>query len=214
MNFPRLRPRDETAFADENLQPIPYEATVAVLAAALELRDDETGGHAERVTEVAMQLAYATAPDLARNPHLRIGFLLHDLGKIGIPDAILRKPGPLTPSERRQMEQHPILGERLIAKIPYLDRVAVDVVLYHHERWDGSGYPWGLRGEAIPLAARIFSIADAYDAMTSSRPYQEPLGLDVVLDEVRCNAGTQFDPDLVHAFVEIAPRLHAPPSFI
>jgi HD-GYP domain-containing protein (c-di-GMP phosphodiesterase class II) len=187
-----------------------YEATVTALAAALELRDDETGSHARRVTELALELARAVDPELAAEPELRYGFLLHDIGKIGVPDAILLKPGPLTEQEMQQLHLHPTLGEHLVSSVPYLQGVAREVIGYHHERWDGSGYPWGLAGEAIPLPARIFAVADAFDAITSPRPYQPALPVDTAIEDIRRQAGFQFDPAIVEVFVSIAQRRGRP----
>jgi HD-GYP domain-containing protein (c-di-GMP phosphodiesterase class II) len=184
-----------------------YLLTVRALASALELRDDQTGGHAQRVTRVGLSLAEAVAPELARDPQLQYGFLLHDIGKIGIPDAILLKPGPLTDAEMRKMCEHPELGARLLEQIPYLNETARDIVLHHHERWSGAGYPEGLRGERIPFGARIFALADAWDAMTSDRPYRRALSLEAALDEIDSGAGAQFDPELARAFLDLAPKL-------
>jgi HD-GYP domain-containing protein (c-di-GMP phosphodiesterase class II) len=184
-----------------------YATTVRALAAALELRDDQTGGHAERVTALALRLTREVAPDLVSDPELEYGFLLHDLGKIGIPDAILLKPGALTEREMEEMRYHPILGERIVARVPYLGGVARQVVAAHHERWDGDGYPRGLAGIRIPLPARIFSIADAFDAMTSDRPYRQALGFFVALGEITSGAGKQFDPEIAEAFASLAPEL-------
>jgi HD-GYP domain-containing protein (c-di-GMP phosphodiesterase class II) len=192
------RDRAESALADLEQA---HEVTVTALAAALELRDDETGGHAQRVTALALELAHAVAPELAADPELRYGFLLHDIGKIGIPDAILLKPMQLTPAEKRQMEFHTTLGEQLISSVPHLQGVAREVIAFHHERWDGTGYPWGLAGEAIPLAARIFAVADAFDAISNDRPYQRASSVDAALEKIEANAGTQFDPGLIGAFV-------------
>ncbi len=192
------RDRAESALRDLELA---HEVTVTALAAALELRDDETGGHAQRVTALALELAHAVAPELAADPELRYGFLLHDIGKIGIPDAILLKPMQLTPAEKRQMEFHTTLGEQLISGVPHLQGVAREVIAFHHERWDGTGYPWGLAGEAIPLAARIFAVADAFDAISNDRPYQRASSVDAALEKIAANAGTQFDPGLIEAFV-------------
>jgi HD-GYP domain-containing protein (c-di-GMP phosphodiesterase class II) len=178
-----------------------YRTTVRALAAALELRDDQTGGHAERVTALGLRLAHSVAPDLAADPELEYGFLLHDLGKIGIPDAILLKPGPLTAHEREEMQYHPILGERIVARIPYLGGFARQVVAGHHERWDGGGYPRGLSGYQIPLAARIFAVVDAYDAMTNDRPYRKALPVDLALELIAGASGTQFEPAIANAFV-------------
>ncbi len=179
------------------------EATVAALAAALELRDDETGSHAHRVSEIALAIAWAVDPELAADPELRFGFLLHDIGKIGIPDRILLKPAPLDEAEMRQMQQHTILGEHLISTLPHLRGIARDVVLHHHERWDGSGYPWGLAGEAIPLAARIFAVADAFDALTSNRPYRDAVSAEDARAEIRRHRGTQFDPAIADVLATV-----------
>lgn len=186
-----------------------YRTTVRALAGALELRDDQTGGHAARVTCVALELARAVVPELGADPELEYGFLLHDIGKIGIPDRILLKPGPLTEDELDQMCQHPKLGARLLEGIPYLQGVARDVVLHHHERWSGTGYPDGLAGERIPLAARIFALADAWDAMTNDRPYRRALPAEHSLAQIQAGAGGQFDPSLVDLFVELLPRVRA-----
>ncbi len=182
-----------------------YKTTVRALAVALELRDYKTGGHAERVTELALRLTQQVAPELVADPELEYGFLLHDVGKIGIPDAILLKPGPLDRKEIRVMREHPWLGERIIAQVPYLSGLARQVVAAHHERWDGNGYPRRLSAGAIPLAARIFSIADAFDAMTNDRPYRGALPFEVAVGEIAQAAGTQFDPALAEAFVSLAP---------
>lgn len=181
-----------------------YATTVRALAAALELRDDDTGGHAARVTRVALALTRKAAPDLADEPKLEYGFLLHDIGKIGIPDAILLKPGPLTDAEMEEMRRHPALGEQILGTIPYLSGVAREVAASHHERWDGNGYPRGLSGTQIPLPARIFAIADTFDAMTSDRPYRAALPVATALAEIADAAGTQFDPELAGRFVSLA----------
>jgi HD-GYP domain-containing protein (c-di-GMP phosphodiesterase class II) len=201
--------RAERERAEEALAQLAasYDTTVRALAAALELRDDATGHHAERVTALALRLAAAVAPDLTADAGLAHGFLLHDIGKIGIPDALLRKPGPLDSDEWRLMRTHPELGERIVEDIPYLGRIARDVIAYHHEHWDGSGYPLHVRGTAIPLAARIFAIADAFDAMTNDRPYRRALSEEQALALIADGAGTQFDPELVDAFVALAPHL-------
>lgn len=189
-----------------------YELTVEALAAALELRDDETGSHARRVTEFALELTRAIDPELAQSPELRYGFLLHDIGKIGVPDAILLKPGPLNAEEMRQLQGHTTLGEHLVSSIPYLSGVAREVIAYHHERWDGLGYPWGLSAERIPLAARIFAVADSFDAITSDRPYRSALPVEHAIEEIRRKAGSQFDPAVVEAFVPIAGKFAERPT--
>jgi len=180
-----------------------YATTVRALAAALELRDDETGGHAVRVTTLALELTRRLDPELAAEPQLEYGFLLHDIGKIGIPDAILRKPGPLDPDELAQMRFHPVFGERVLEQIPYLSGVARDVVACHHERWDGQGYPLGLAGTQVPIAARIFALADSFDAMTNDRPYRRAMSVVDAVDEIIRSSGSQFQPELAEAFVEL-----------
>jgi len=180
-----------------------YATTVRALAAALELRDDGTGGHAERVTDLALELTRRLDPELSAEPQLEYGFLLHDIGKIGIPDGILLKPGPLDPKELEEMRFHPVLGERVLEQIPYLSGLARDVVACHHERWDGKGYPAGLSGTAIPLAARIFALADSFDAMTNDRPYRRALPFTEAIDEIIGASGSQFEPELAEAFLEL-----------
>ena len=184
-----------------------YDLTVETLAAALELRDDETGQHTRRVADLAMALTRVVAPELISDPELRYGFLLHDIGKIGIPDSILLKKGALTSRELRTLEMHTTLGEHLLSRFPFLSDLAHDVVASHHEHWDGSGYPWGLSGEEIPLAARIFAVVDAFDAMTSNRPYRQAMTGARALEELERCAGTHFDPAIVEAFMPIARRL-------
>ena len=180
-----------------------YAMTVRALAVALELRDDETGGHADRVTALALELTARLDPELAADPQLEYGFLLHDIGKIGIPDAILRKPGPLDPEELAQMQFHTVLGVRVLEQIPYLSGLPRDVVSCHHERWDGGGYPAGLEGTDIPIAARIFALADSFDAMTNNRPYRRAMPVVDAIDEIIRSSGSQFEPELAEAFVEL-----------
>lgn len=169
-------------------------AAARALAYALELKDTYTGAHAERVTALAMRLAEAAGlPDAAPDESLETAFLLHDVGKIGTPESILGKPGALTDTERRVLQTHTILGERIVAPLGLPDCVR-QVVRHHHERWDGTGYPDRLMGAEIPTAARIFTIADVIDAMTSFRPYRRPVTMKEAVGEVVRNAGTQFDP--------------------
>ncbi len=189
-----------------------YAQTVAVLASALESRDFGTSRHSRRVTAYATRLTLEVAPSLLDDPSLEWGFLLHDVGKIGIPDEILLKPGRLSAAERRRMEEHAELGERLLAHVPLLNQEGARVIRSHHERWDGSGYPDKLYEESIPLGARIFAVVDSLDAMTDARPYRTPVSWEAAVEEVhRCRAG-QFDPDVVDGFEACEPdlyRLHA-----
>jgi ribonuclease P protein subunit RPR2 len=178
------------------------EATVRALAAAVEAKDECTGGHLERVQRLGLLLATRIAPAEARSPEMAHAFLLHDVGKLAVPDAILTKPGRLTGAEMDVMRGHAEAGARILAGVPGLDR-AVDVVRHHHERWDGGGYPFGLAGREIPLWARIFAVVDTLDAMTSERPYASRRSLDDALAEVEAHAGSQFDPACVRALLAL-----------
>ncbi|HEV2251140.1 MAG TPA: HD-GYP domain-containing protein, partial [Candidatus Limnocylindria bacterium] len=169
-----------------------YDATLAALSSALDVRDTETEGHARRVVRYMELIADGLGVPVDQHATLRRGALLHDIGKIGVPDHILRKPGPLSENEWYTMKTHPDLGARIIANVPFLEEVAV-IIRAHHERWDGNGYPEGLAGEQIPLGARIFAVADSFDAMTSDRPYRRGRHLDEALAEIERCAGTQFD---------------------
>jgi HD-GYP domain-containing protein (c-di-GMP phosphodiesterase class II) len=204
-----LEERAQRCLAEEALARLQdsYATTVRALAAALELRDDQTGGHAERVADLGLRLARQVAPELAADPELEYGFLLHDIGKIGVPDAILLKPGPLSAPEMTEMRFHTVLGELIIEFVPYLNGLARQVIGAHHERWDGGGYPQRLAGEGIPPAARIFSVVDAFDAMTHDRPYRSALPLDASLREIAECAGKQFDPAVAEAFLALEPEL-------
>jgi HD-GYP domain-containing protein (c-di-GMP phosphodiesterase class II) len=176
-----------------------YDHTLEGWGRALDLRDHETEGHTQRVAEVTVLLAVEMGCGADELLHIRRGSLLHDIGKIGVPDAILLKPGPLTDEERRIMERHPTLAFWLLQPITYL-RPAMDIPYAHHERWDGSGYPRQLQGSEIPMAARIFAVVDVWDAMRSDRPYRAGMRDDEVLTHLREMAGQLFDPDVVDAF--------------
>jgi HD-GYP domain-containing protein (c-di-GMP phosphodiesterase class II) len=184
-------------------------ATVEALARALELHDyrrgrfGETSAHTARVTQLALRLAEHVAPELALDTQLAHGFRLHDIGMIGVSNATLLKPGALTPAEVDEIREHPWLGERIVAPVPALGGLTRQVIACHHERWDGSGYPRGLRGVEIPLAARIFAVVDAYDAMTNDQPYRDALPEDEARDEIQAKAGLEFDPDVVSSFLNL-----------
>jgi putative nucleotidyltransferase with HDIG domain len=174
-----------------------YKATVLALANAVEARDAYTGRHAQRVAAYGLRIAHAAGVEV--DPQVEFGFLLHDIGKVAVPDAILFKPGPLSEEERALMVKHPEVGSEILRHIDFLDE-AKGVVLHHHERWDGEGYPHGLAGEAIPLQARVFAVADTLDALTTDRPYRPACGWADARHEIRAGAGTQFDPAIVAAY--------------
>jgi HD-GYP domain-containing protein (c-di-GMP phosphodiesterase class II) len=172
------------------------------LAQAIDERDPFGAGHAQRVTELAEAVAVRLRWDEQRLAALRIGARLHDVGKLLLPHKLLAKPGALDPREWAQIRAHPVVGSTLIAPVIGA-RSALPCVLYHHERWDGDGYPTGLRGRAIPAVARIVAVADAFDAMTSVRPYRDALTPHSALLEIERCAGSQFDPELASAFVAV-----------
>ena len=175
-----------------------YLGALDTLGEALDSRDRETQGHSIRVVLLSLALADAIGLPPKQKQVLAWGALLHDLGKIGIPDSILHKPGPLSPEERKIMQRHVEIGYRMVRRSRLFSPCA-QVVLHHHEHWDGTGYPFGLRGEQIPVEARIFAVADALDAMTSRRPYREPVPLAVAYEEILRRNGTQFCPRCVEA---------------
>ena len=187
--------------ANEELREA-YEATIKGWAHALEIRDKETEGHSRRVVLLTEKIAEAFGFEDQDLVHLRRGVLLHDIGKMGVPDQILHKPGPLDESEWEIMRQHPVYAYEMLKPIIYL-RPALSVPHYHHERWDGSGYPEGLKGEAIPLEARIFAVVDAYDALTSDRPYRGAWSQEETIKYLQKQAGKEFDPTVVEKFLEI-----------
>jgi putative nucleotidyltransferase with HDIG domain len=173
-------------------------AVIASLAAAVEAKDIVTSRHLNAVSETAIALAELVEPELADDDDFLFGCLLHDVGKIGISELILSKPGPLDPGEWAEMRRHPHVGARVIRPLG-LSSTTTDIVLHHHERWDGHGYPSGLAGADIPLAARVFAVCDALDAMTADRPYRAALPPRVAFERVRLEAGSQFDPAVVAA---------------
>jgi ribonuclease P protein subunit RPR2 len=184
-----------------------YEETVSALARALESKDFGTGEHSKRVTKYASQLTQHIYPSLMVDQSIEYGFLLHDMGKIGIPDNVLVKNGPLTDAERRIMETHTILGEQILDRVPLLQGEGLRIIRSHHERWDGTGYPDHLQGEEIPACARIFAVADALDAMTTYRPYRKTGTWNAAVEEIVDQSGKQFDPAVVDAFQACEPQL-------
>jgi len=184
---------------------IVYRSTLKALTSALETRDQETHGHSERVVRFSLRLGRELNLSEDELRSLEFGALLHDIGKIGVPDAILRKPSELTDAEWKQMREHPAHGQHILSGIEFLTGAA-RLVGQHHERWDGSGYPLGLRGVEIDLNARIFAVADAYDAMTNDRVYRDALPFETAVAELDEFAGRQFDPQVVAAFRRVPRR--------
>jgi len=189
--------KQERARAKELRQS--YMLTVRALAGAVEARDAYTGRHAERVAAYGLKLADAYGMRLGDEPEIEFGFLLHDAGKVAVPDAILFKPGRLTSAERLIIEQHPVTGSEIVRDIDFLG-AARDVIRHHHERWDGTGYPDKLAGEAIPLSARIFAVADTLDALTTNRPYRRASSIAQARAIILQAVGTHFDPAVIEAF--------------
>jgi HD-GYP domain-containing protein (c-di-GMP phosphodiesterase class II) len=183
-----------------------YLATVRGLAAAVEAKDEYTAGHLVRVTRYGLSMLDAVDPELRGDPTYEFGFLLHDVGKLGIPDEILMKKGPLSREEWLLMRRHPQIGVRILADIPFLVH-AREIVQAHHERWDGSGYPRGLAKEDIPIGARLFAVADAFDAMTTDRPYRHALPISTAIEELHRGSGSQFWPEAVDALLSLPREL-------
>jgi HD-GYP domain-containing protein (c-di-GMP phosphodiesterase class II) len=179
-----------------------YVATVRALTNAVEARDAYTGKHAERVAAYGLELARRVDPAVAADPQTEFAFLLHDVGKVAIPDGILHKGEALEDAERQLMHRHPVIGAEIVGGVPFLEPAAA-IVRSHHERFDGSGYPDGLAGEDIPLAARIFAVADALDAITTDRPYRPAASMAEARQAIASGAGTQFDPRAVEALAEV-----------
>jgi ribonuclease P protein subunit RPR2 len=184
-----------------------YREAVTALATALESKDTGTKAHSQRVQRYAVELARAVDPTLADDQSLEYGFLLHDVGKIGIPDRILLKRSRLSGNERRLMQTHPVLGEQMLSDVALLKGEGLKVVRSHHERWDGGGYPDHFAGRSIPIGARIFAVADTLDAMTSDRPYRRATPWGVAVAEIGRESGKQFDPRVVGAFMRCEPEL-------
>jgi putative nucleotidyltransferase with HDIG domain len=178
-----------------------YDATLEGWSHALDLRDHETEGHTQRVAEMALRLARAMNVSDSELIHIRRGALLHDIGKMGVPDRILLKPGPLDDTEWGEMRRHPDYAFQMLAPIGYL-RQALDIPYCHHEKWDGTGYPRRLSGTQIPLEARLFTIVDVWDALTTDRPYRNGWPREKALKYIREESGKYFDPKLVEMFLE------------
>jgi len=179
-----------------------YDMVIEGWSRALDLRDRDTEGHTQRVTEMALDLARYLAVEEARLVHIRRGAILHDIGKMAIPDSILLKPAPLSGAEWDVMKQHPRYARELLSPMPFL-APAIDIPHFHHEKWDGTGYPDGLKGETIPLIARLFAVVDVFDALTSDRPYRPAWARRDALDYIRAQAGIHFDPGIARRFVDM-----------
>lgn len=186
-----------------------FEGTVLALGRALELRDYETRGHTDRVVAWTDRVTERLRLDPAVRRAVRWGAYLHDIGKLAVPDTILLKPGRLNERERERIREHAADGVRMLTDVPSLPAETLDVVRHHHERWDGTGYPGGLVGDSIPLGARIFTIVDVWDALTSVRPYKEAWSREAARDEIQRATGRQFDPDLTRLFLDLESALPA-----
>jgi putative two-component system response regulator len=195
--------QERTKLQEVNAQLLAaYEATIEGWSLALDLRDRETEGHSRRVTELTEKMARALGMSEEEIRHLRRGALLHDMGKIGIPDAILHKPAALTDEEWVIMRKHPQLAYNMLHSVEYL-HPALEIPLNHHEKWDGTGYPRGLRGDEIPLSARLFAVVDVWDALTSDRPYRKAWSEEEALNYIREQSGQHFDPQVVELFFKV-----------
>ena len=187
-----------------NLQQA-YIHTLSALTSAIDAKDSYTHGHSERVTQLSIELAREVSLSAEAIEEIRLAGTLHDIGKIGIPESILNKPGRLTDEEFGVIKSHPDLGVRILANVDFLSKI-IPGIKHHHERYDGHGYPTGLKGEEIPLSARIICVADTYDAMTSDRPYRKAMDTRTGLEEISRCRNSQFDPSLADAFVQMMGR--------
>jgi HD-GYP domain-containing protein (c-di-GMP phosphodiesterase class II) len=189
-------------------------AILLTLSQAIEGRDPFARGHSRRVGAIAETIARRLGWDDDRRRVLALGGALHDVGKLGVPEEVLRKPGPLTPAEQAAVQRHPRTGAAIVWRVASL-RAAVPAILFHHERWDGRGYPAGRAGAAIPAEARVLAVADAFDAMTSDRAYRSALTVEAALAEIERCAGSQFDPEVALAFLELShAERHARPLLL
>lgn len=199
--FANLKDCKEIDFEIQKILIENYFQTARALAVTVEARDPYTGGHSDRVFQISKELGKRCSLTPTQQMYLEGGALLHDVGKIGIRDSVLLKPGPLTDEEYKEMQLHPVIGAQIVDKLECL-KGCIDAVLYHHERLDGYGYPYGLKGSEIPVTARITSVADAYDAMTTNRIYRKAMPHEQAIEEILRNSGTQFDPEIVKEFVK------------
>ncbi len=199
-NIELIRVNEELLAANDHLTQA-YDATIESLSRALNLRDYETEDHSRRVSMMMLDLSDLMGFPAEEKKHIHRGTLLHDIGKMGVPDAILRKPGLLTPDERKIMEQHPVFSYNLLKSIDYL-QPALSIPHLHHEKWDGTGYPHGLKGEVIPLSARLFALVDVFDALTSDRPYRKAWSVEKTVEYIKEQSGKHFDPGIIPIFLE------------